>query len=147
MFVEQARRKSATAAIDPELALLRENRDRSVRGIFLDHLERKKTIFGYLDKEEEAEAAEMFHTKFCDRIQNNELQQHAQEHTASRTAAHAKHMQSRPSAHVRAHDLGHSAEGLGSQGIEDDKEVTALTVLVIHAQNLPQPALLPQGGG
>ena len=33
-------------AMDPSLVLLREKRDRSVRHIFLDHLERRKEIFG-----------------------------------------------------------------------------------------------------
>jgi hypothetical protein len=142
----QERRRSRAEVIDPELALLRENRDRSVRGIFLDHLERKRMIFGRLDKEEEEEAAEMFHTKFCDRVRKiPHVEEHAKEHPSGRTSAHAKHAQSR--AHALAHEPGHGNDLRGVGGLDDDKEVASLTVLVIHAQHLPQPALLPQGGG
>ena len=42
-----------TPTRDPNLALLREKRDRAVKNIFLEHIERQKEIFGQLDKEEE----------------------------------------------------------------------------------------------
>ena len=103
-------------------------------------------IFGRLEKEEEEEAAEMFHTKFCDRVRKiPHVEEHTQEHPSGRTSTHAKHAQSR--AHALAHEPGHGNELRGFGGLDDDKEVASLTVLVIHTQNLPQPALLPQGGG
>lgn len=137
----QERRRSKAPAIDPTLALLRENRDRSVRHIFLDHLKRKKAIFGYLDKEDEAEAAHMFHTNFCDRKDSVEpVNEKAKEQSAKRPAAPTN---SHTNTHLRTHP--HTREV--NEAANSDKEISSFTVLVIHAQNLPPPALLPQGGG
>jgi len=43
---ERRQLQRTTPAMDPELALLRENRDRAVKNIFVEHLQRKKAIFG-----------------------------------------------------------------------------------------------------
>jgi len=137
----QERRRSKAAAIDPNLALLRENRDRAVRHIFLDHLQRKRDIFGFLDKEEEEEAAHMFHTKFCDKKEKAiPAQEQSKEQSAKLPAAH---MNSHTNMNLRTHSQTREV----NEAANSDKEIASFTVMVIHAQNLPPPALLPQGGG
>eukprot|EP00802_Teleaulax_amphioxeia_P000865 Tamp_00866.p1 GENE.Tamp_00866~~Tamp_00866.p1 ORF type:complete len:830 (-),score=147.67 Tamp_00866:4030-6471(-) len=57
---ERRKMQRSVPARDPELVLLREKRDRAVKNIFLEHIQRKKEIFGHITQEDEEEVLGLF---------------------------------------------------------------------------------------
>ena len=151
-------------ARDPELVLLREKRDRAVKNIFLEHLQRQKEIFGHINKDHEEEVMGLFRMSSTGDGKGSEQSKSPRQHSSPRGAV--QHQGSPPHLHTSAshkqlhHQSSHAHhhsprshqrhKSHRGQHHEDShryigagKEVESFSVMVIEARNLTLPPANP----